>query len=111
MEYLVAQLSTEKELELDPVIRELVVYLRQCGWDTCDSGDGYSKFKTEDGQLMPVKHVMCEDGGVDQFSFADARSLADTCNEFTGSDKWYVELSYSTKDDKTFLIAMESSQK
>lgn len=48
---------------LDLGIRELVVLLNDAGFVTCDSGDGYSKFKTrgrEEGELdYPHVFIQC----------------------------------------------------
>lgn len=103
-------LSPEVEAGLDPGVRDLVVKLRQCGWDTCDSGDGESKFTVDDelAEALRYKHVICEIGPIDVFAAAD--QFEALCQQFTGSDKWYVELTYSTKDNRYFLVAIEDNE-
>lgn len=47
--------------ELDPGIRDTVRWLDEHGFETCDSGDGESKFEegwTEDDGAMPFPHVI-----------------------------------------------------
>ena len=42
--------------DLDPGIRDLVVYLRSCGFETTDSGDGVSK--PDDERVFQVPHIV-----------------------------------------------------
>lgn len=52
--------ATFDPAELDPGIRETVLWLRRCGFKTTDSGDGKTKFSlgfTEDDGIIPRPHV------------------------------------------------------
>jgi len=56
--------------DLDPGIRDVVRLLHDNGFDTCDSGDGKSKFNTEGEPLlgtcdcaMPFPHVVANCSG------------------------------------------------
>lgn len=64
--------------ELDPGIRRVVRWLREAGFDTCDSGDGISKFLPDSGwdpaghdELMRIPHVAMTCGPEDLVRMAD----------------------------------------
>lgn len=55
----VANMTCVRYGDFDPGIRETVRWLRDHGFETCDSGDGVSKAnKLKDGQYLPFPHVV-----------------------------------------------------
>lgn len=52
----VTPLSAEEASALDPGVRDLVIALRDAGFETTDSGDGVSKPQV-DGCTLPFLHV------------------------------------------------------
>lgn len=82
-------------LNLDEGIRDVVMLLRKHGFDTCDSGDGFSK--DEDDRALDVEHVFCV---VDRARFFD--EVDRLCALLP---HWRVEGSYG-RDGKCLLSAI-----
>lgn len=92
--------------ELDPGIVDVVVMLRNLGFNPTDSGDGRSK--PDDQRDFDVKHVACtipplsaESPGVDASHFL---TEADRLQRALGLC-WRVEASYSPTDGSAILLA------
>jgi hypothetical protein len=83
---------------LDPGIRETVVYLRGNGFDTCDSGDGVTKDKED--RAFDVPHVVCRLPVHEMVFIFEANRLLITLGV-----NWTVEASYSANDETAVLIA------
>lgn len=79
------------EQPLDPGIADVVVMLRNLGFEPTDSGDGVSKADVE--RDFDVKHVACTVPGIKMFSEADR------LQQVLG-DGWRVEASYAPQDVK-----------
>lgn len=77
---------------LDPGIRDAVVWLRERGWETTDSGDGVSK--CEHGMMFAFPHVfMVAEGALREEADRLDASVRATPEVFPG--QWRVEANYS----------------
>jgi hypothetical protein len=91
---------------LDPGIRQAVKVLNDYGFETCDSGDGYSK-EPEAREFGPGRHVISTT--VWWKLFYDANRLQEILDrERPENVDWVIEGSYNPKDKKTFLICREA---
>lgn len=77
--------------ELDPGIRELVLELRASGFDTTDSGDGYSK--GEIGEPYPHVHMVVPRAS----AFEEADRLQQWCFQEL-DEPADIQLTYSPAD-------------
>jgi hypothetical protein len=83
--------------QLDPGIRDTVRRLRHYDFNTTDSGDGVSK--PADARTFHEPHVHIAVGKYRLFHEARA------AQRVLGPD-WYVEASYSTRDDTAILTCL-----
>ncbi len=101
--------GTPLEEQLDPGIADVVIMLRNLGFNTGDSGDGRSK--PDDERVFDVKHVSCT---LDPMN--DDPALAGTARFFEEADRlqkvlgsgWTVEASYAPKDETFILLATKN---
>lgn len=56
----ITPLAEDEIAALDPGIRRTVVWLREHGFETSDSGDGISKLAAGDSEALEVPHVVME---------------------------------------------------
>lgn len=85
----------ELRAELDPGIADLVMYLREAGWRTVDSGDGESKgldplYAAAPYSWTHFPHVIVEIPSDERVDWA-AERLCRACAIFTGRT-WIVEV-------------------
>jgi hypothetical protein len=88
--------------ELDPGIRDLVVYLRACGWDTIDSGDGSKVGEME--CALPYRHVAAR-SRVNLIS--DSHWLLWDLRAAEPDTDWHVDATYSPNDGESILFGYE----
>jgi hypothetical protein len=89
--------------ELDPGIRDLVVYLRARGWNTIDSGDG-SKAGTMECAL-PYRHVAARP----RFGLMvpDAHQFLAALRDAEPDTEWHVDATYSPNDGESIVFGYE----
>lgn len=92
---------------LDPGIRDLVMALRDAGWNTTDSGDGYSKPQSwyDDGDAQPFKHVYIAGGCHPMFMVDNADLLFGWLA--ANYPSFYVEASYQPHTGSVVLMVLE----
>lgn len=119
----VERLPDDVVKQLDPGIRNLVVYLRALGFETTDSGDGYSKPADERVFHTPHVAMRCEPWriveasdhlllAVRQFvenlkNRGDDLQTADDWRLTVGD--WHIETSYCPNDKSCVMLAMYDS--
>lgn len=86
-------MSPTETAQLDPGIRDLVVWLRSKGFDTCDSGDGVTKVERGNEGVIDVPHVIIRVGPEECIS--EAHRLQD-CLAVAGvtPEEGRIEVSY-----------------
>lgn len=89
--------------EIDAGVRDVVQLVYEAGFEPCDSGDG-SKVGTM-GCALPFKHVFCVVDPADML--AEAGRLQVLLDDSPLQRWWKVEASYSAKDGRAFLLAIE----
>ena len=95
---------TEAEIEaLDPGIRDVVVFLREHGFDTFDSGDGVSK--EPDAIYIPYPHVFMR---VAPEQIVDESKRLYALLPLIPGGPWEVEGSYAPKDGNAFVLLTSS---
>jgi len=86
--------------DLDPGICDIVVALRDSGWNTVDSGDGVTK-----GELgLPFPHVAITIPD-SEFLITESRSLM-LWLRGRGLGMWTIEASYNPADDVAIILVL-----
>lgn len=91
----VPALAIATQFTLDPGIRRTVMWLRSCGFETTDSGDGVSKSPVGDDGELDFPHVFMTCDPFDMV--AEARRLLGLLTGL-GLDFGRVEASFSPND-------------
>lgn len=87
--------------KLSPGVRDLVIYLNHCGFETTDSGDGSNYADGMEGAMpVPMVAVKVE---ASEF-FVRAVDLHYILNQWE-KDQWDVQANYSPKDGVCVLLA------
>ena len=95
--------TTTTTEQLDPGIADVVIMLRNLGFNPTDSGDGVSK--PDGARDFDVKHVACAwKYSPDDPNFFEA---ANRLQRVLGTG-WTVEASFSPKDDTYILLATKN---
>lgn len=89
---------------LDPGIRDLVVYLRGLGIPTCDSGDGVSKERDE-GSVFDAPHVFAWYDGAQGWAaaMAAAEAVGRVLSNRVGTS---IEVSWSPRTPHIAVLAI-----
>ena len=94
---------TQEEIDqLDPGVRDLVVYLNSMDFETCDSGDGVSK--PEMGCALPYLNVFVQCDPI--FMIEEARRFHAALYTFLGSpvQQGQIDASFDPISGTAFLI-------
>lgn len=86
--------------QISPGVRDIVRFLRGCGYNTTDSGDG-SNYADGMGGALPFRHVM------GTFVSGCLKEFADTMKsvlESGGFSGYRVEVSYSPGEPSVFMV-------
>lgn len=98
-------MSEFDEKELDPGIRELVVWLREIGIPTTDSGDGVSKPDMECAINEPHVFAVYEPNGGDPFKTLSKASMASLLlsSMLPRREGTRIEVSWSPRDERAIV--------